>query len=227
MVFRAPCCSNFPGLLPSHLAPWASISDCLPSPQQHEWAGGGQGWGAADFPVWLSENAEQGHTGYRTYFSIHFPPVKTYLLLVLFLDIYWASLVAQMVKNPPAMQETWVQSLGWEDPLEKEMATHSSILAWRIPWAEEPGGLQSKGSQRVGHNWVTFTFTYPSGSEGKESACSAGDPGSIPGLERSPGERNGKPLQYSCLKNFVDRGAWQATVHGLDTTEQLSLCLDD
>ena len=57
-----------------------------------------------------------------------------------------------MVKNPPAMQETWVQSLGWEDPLEKEMATHSSILAWRIPWAEEPGGLQSKGSQRVGHN---------------------------------------------------------------------------
>ena len=57
-----------------------------------------------------------------------------------------------MVKNPPAMQETWVQSLGWEDPLEKEMATHSSILARRIPWAEEPGGLQSKGSQRVGHN---------------------------------------------------------------------------
>ena len=46
----------------------------------------------------------------------------------------WSSLVAQMVKNPPAMQETWVQSLGWEDPLEKEMATHSSILAWRIPW---------------------------------------------------------------------------------------------
>ena len=64
----------------------------------------------------------------------------------------WASLVAQLVKNPPAMQETWVRSLGWEDPLEKEMATHSSILAWRIPWTEEPGGLQSTGSQRVGHN---------------------------------------------------------------------------
>ena len=78
--------------------------------------------------------------------------MKIYLLLVLFLDIYWASLVAQMVKNPPAMHETWVQSLGWEDPLEKEMATHSSILAWRIPWAEKPGGLQSMGSQRVGHN---------------------------------------------------------------------------
>ena len=57
-----------------------------------------------------------------------------------------ASLVAQMVKNLPGMRETWVQSLGWEDPLEKEMATHSSILAWRIPWTEEPGGLQSMGS---------------------------------------------------------------------------------
>ena len=52
-----------------------------------------------------------------------------------------ASLVAQMVKNPPAMQETWVRSLAWEDPLENEMATHSSILAWRIPWTEEPGRL--------------------------------------------------------------------------------------
>ena len=63
-----------------------------------------------------------------------------------------ASLVAQLVKNLPAMQETWVRSLGWEDPLEKEMATQSSILAWRIPWTEEPGGLQSTGSQRVGHD---------------------------------------------------------------------------
>ena len=61
------------------------------------------------------------------------------------------ALVAQMVKNSPAMRETWVQSLGWEGPLEKGMATHSSILAWRIPWTEEPGGLQSLGSQRVGH----------------------------------------------------------------------------
>ena len=57
-----------------------------------------------------------------------------------------------MVKNPPAMQETQVQSLGQEDPLEKGMATHSSILAWRMPWTEEPGGLQSVGLQRVGHN---------------------------------------------------------------------------
>ena len=57
-----------------------------------------------------------------------------------------------MVKNLPAMQETWVGSLGQEDPLEKEMATHSSILAWRIPWAEESGGLQSVGLQRVRHD---------------------------------------------------------------------------
>jgi len=57
-----------------------------------------------------------------------------------------------MVKSPPAMQETWVPSLGWEDPLEKGMTTHSSILAWRIPWTEEPGRLQSMGSQRVRHD---------------------------------------------------------------------------
>ena len=64
----------------------------------------------------------------------------------------WASLVAQMVKNLAAIQETWVQSLGREDPMEKEMATHSSIPAWEIPWTEEPGGLQSTGSHRVRHD---------------------------------------------------------------------------
>ena len=63
-----------------------------------------------------------------------------------------ASLVAQMVKNLPAMPETWVQSLGGEDPLKKGMATHSSILAWRTPWTEEPGGLQYGGWQRGGHS---------------------------------------------------------------------------
>ena len=60
-----------------------------------------------------------------------------------------------MVKNLPALQKTWVRSLGQEDPLEKEMATHSSILTWEIPWTEEPGGLQSMGSQRVGHDLET------------------------------------------------------------------------
>ena len=63
-----------------------------------------------------------------------------------------ASLVAQMVKNLPVMQETQVRFLGWEDLLEEGMATHSSILAWRMPWAEKPGGLQSMGSQRVRHD---------------------------------------------------------------------------
>ena len=63
-------------------------------------------------------------------------------------------------ENLPAMQETWVWFLGWEDPLVKEMATHSSIIAWKSPWTEEPGELQPVGSQRVGHDWVTDTFTF-------------------------------------------------------------------
>ena len=63
--------------------------------------------------------------------------------------------MAQIVKNLPAMKETWVQSLGWKDPLEKEMATHSRILAWKIPWTEEPGRPQFMGSQRVRHDLVT------------------------------------------------------------------------
>ena len=67
---------------------------------------------------------------------------------------------AKTVKNLPASPETWVRSLGQEDPLQKGMATHSSILAWRIPWTAEPGGLQSIGSHRVGHNGATNPFTF-------------------------------------------------------------------
>ena len=67
----------------------------------------------------------------------------------------WASLVAQLVKNPPAMRDTWVRSLGWEDTLEKGQATHCSILAWRTPWTEELDRLQSIRLQRVGHNWAS------------------------------------------------------------------------
>ena len=75
--------------------------------------------------------------------------------------ISWiASLVAQVVKCPPEMEETRVQFLGWKDPLEKEMATHSSTLAWKIPWMEEPGRLQSMWSQRVGHRLSDFTFPF-------------------------------------------------------------------
>ena len=69
-------------------------------------------------------------------------------------------IVTQVIKNLPGMQEMQVWSLSWEDPLKEEMATHSSILAWEIPWAEEPGGLQSMWLPRVGHNWVTNTFTF-------------------------------------------------------------------
>ena len=72
-------------------------------------------------------------------------------IIYLFINLT-TSLVAQMVKHLPIMRETWVQSLGWEDLLEKEMATHSSILAWKIPWMEEPGRLQSMGLQRVGRD---------------------------------------------------------------------------
>ena len=87
----------------------------------------------------------------------------------------------------------WVQSLGWEDPPEEDMATHSIILAWRIP--------VEKG--------------FPGTSDGKESACNVGDSGSVPGYRRSLGEGNGNLLQYSCLENPMDRGAWQAKIHGV------------
>ena len=109
-----------------------------------------------------------------------------------------------MVKRLPTMQEIRVQSLGREDVLEKEMATHSSILAWKTPWMEEPGRLQSMGSQRVGYDWATslshIYLGFPGGSDSKESAWNAGDLGLIPGLGWSPGGKHGNPLQYSCLE---------------------------
>ena len=84
--------------------------------------------------------------------------ITTSKLIILLFDK--VSLVAQRLKHLSAMRETWVRSLGWEDPLEKEMATHSSILDWRIPWMEEPSGLQSIGSQqRIGHDWLTSLST--------------------------------------------------------------------
>ena len=128
-------------------------------------------------------------------------------------NLSWVSLVAQLVKHLPDLQETWVQSLGWEDPLEKGKATHSSILAWRIPWTTVHG--VTKSWTRLSHfhcqqcrrpwfkSWVgkicwrrhrpsTPVFLgFPCGSAGKESACNAGDLGSIPALGRSPGEGKG------------------------------------
>ena len=79
-------------------------------------------------------------------------PAKVHLVKAM------ASLVAQRLKHLPPLWETWVRSLGREDPLEKEMVAHSSILAWRIPWTEEPGRLQSTGSQRVRHDWTSLHF---------------------------------------------------------------------
>ena len=81
-------------------------------------------------------------------------------MLVVLQCLFRPSLVAQTVKNLPAMQEIWVRSLGQEDPLGKVMATHSSILAWRRTWIEEPGGLQRVKFQRVRHDGVTNTFTF-------------------------------------------------------------------
>ena len=81
--------------------------------------------------------------------------IKKLNILFLFVSLHlhlWTSLVAQRLKRLPPMRETWVRSLGWEDSLEKEMAIHSSILAWRILWTEKPSRLQSTGSQRVGHD---------------------------------------------------------------------------
>jgi len=102
--------------------------------------------GVAESQIWLSEWTELNWTE----------------LTSPWLGEWWSSrvLVAQTVKNLPAKQETQVWSLGWEDPLEKGMATHSSILAWRIPWTKEPGRPQSMGSQRVRHNWATNTHTH-------------------------------------------------------------------
>ena len=113
-----------------------------------------------------------------------------------------ASLIAQLVKNLPAMQGTLVQFLSWEDLLEKRKS---------YPLLEKYSGLEkSMGSQRVGQDWVTFTSSFPCDSAGKESSCNAEDLGSIPRLGRSPGEGKGYPLQYSGLENSMN-----CTVHGV------------
>ena len=91
-----------------------------------------------------------------------FPMLFFFFKMVSAILVPLSSLVAQMVKNLPAMKETRVRSLGREDPLEKGMAAHSSILAWRFPWTEEPGGLQSMESQRGRHSWATDRHTVPS-----------------------------------------------------------------
>ena len=129
-----------------------------------------------------------------------------------------------VVKNLPAIWETQVRSLGWEDPLEKEMATHFSILAWRIPWTEEPRELQSIRLQRV-NTTERLTLLFWASQVAlviKNLPASEGDiweAGLIPGSERSPGGRHGNPLQDFCLENPVDGGAWRSTVHGVTKSQ--------
>ena len=112
----------------------------------------------ADWPR-CSHLAHKQYTGfYSQVFRLWEPSVRNPRLVTLTKDalLYWPQLlVAQRWRICLPMQETWIQSLGQEDLLEKEMATHSSILAWKIPWMEEPGELQSMGSQRVRHDWAT------------------------------------------------------------------------
>ena len=114
------------------------------------------------------------------------------------------------------MWETWIWSWGWEDPLEK--GTHSNILAWRIPCTEDPSNFSPWGYKQSD---MTSNEGFPGTSDSKESAYNVGDLGSIPGLGRSPGGGNGNPLQYFCLENFMDRGAWWATVLGSQSQMQL------
>ena len=123
------------------------------------------------------------------------------------------SLVAQMVKNLPPVQETWVQFLGQEDPLEKGMATHSSILAWRIPIDRGTWQAAVHGVKKSQH--MVF-WGFPGGTTVRNPSANAGDirdAGLIPGLGRSRGGGNDNLLQYSCLGNPVERGAWWDTVH--------------
>ena len=125
--------------------------------------------------------------------------------------------MAQRVKRLPTMRETWVRSLGREGPLEKEMATHSSTLAWKIPWMEEPGRLHTvhgitKSQTRLSNQNIRASQVV---LMVKNLPANAGDMGSVPWSGSSPGEGNGNLLQYPCLRNPKGRRAGQATVHGV------------
>ena len=108
--------------------------------------------------IWETMFSEKRFKNIYNIFMENAKTCKSRTLYFLAMDIR-ASRGAWTITNLPTVQETWVQFLGWEDPLEKGTATYSSILAWRIPWTEEPGGLQSMGLQRVRYDWSTVTFT--------------------------------------------------------------------
>ena len=131
-----------------------------------EWSRGGRErlkicwWDCCHLPRgFTSSSGHRLHFGNILFLLSPFKACAGYLTTS-YLIRWWASLVAQRGKRLPAMQETHIWSLGREDRLEKEMATHSSTLAWKIPWTEKPSGLQSMGSQRVGHDWVTSLNFY-------------------------------------------------------------------
>ena len=136
----------------------------------------------------------------------------------------WTYLVPQMIKNLPAMQKTQVQSLGWEDPLEKGMTAPSSILAWRIPWTEEPGGLQSMGSRRVRHHWAMTTYRHTPGprmltsSSASSRPQSKGLPFTLPSsfllFSSQPSCSNGPQTEW--LTHMWTFGAFRAVAHQAD-----------
>ena len=134
--------------------------------------------------------------------------------------------MAQTVKRLPTLRETRVQSLAREDPLEKKMATHSGSHAWKLPWTEEPRGLQSIGSQSRTRLSDFTSLLHLGGASGKESACQCRrhrELASIPGLGRFPGGGHGNPPQYACLENPMDRGAWRATIYQVTKSQDMTL----
>ena len=139
------------------------------------------------------------------------------------LQYFWTSLVAQLVKNPPVMQETLVWSLGWEDPLEKGKATHSNILAWRIPWT-----IYFMGLQRVGHNWETFTFPGEGNGNPFQHPCleNSMDWGAwqatVPGVAKSQTRLSNLNLtyRYSCIRVVI----WYSVGNNLILTRIQCFC---
>ena len=125
-----------------------------------------------------------------------------------------------MVNNLPARWETWVRPLGQEDPLEKEMATHSIILVWKIPWMEEPGTLQSMGSQRVGHDWATNTSLCFCFWSQLMYFCSVGIDGSPPGSP-IPGILQARILEWVAI-SFPNAWKWKVKVKSLSRVRLLA-----
>ena len=132
-------------------------------------------------------------------------------------------MVAQMVKNLPAVQETQIRSLGQENPLQKEKATHSSILAWEIPWTEKPGRVQSMGSQRVGHDWTTNIHTsHAAAAKSLQSCPTLRDPidGSPPGSP-VPGILQARTLEWVAI-SFPNACKWKVKVKSLSRLRLLA-----